>query len=114
MLSPSETYLGGELHRACWQLRRDARERSSEAHAGSIAIAIGSAVADEVGVVENIEGFGAEIEDGSIAIEREGTGDKWIDRVLPIAAASIAADDGSIDDGTVGGPSRCRRCWWCR
>src|ERR1039458_5245985 len=83
------------------KLRRDAYQVRSKACAGGGAVAVGSAVTGEIGVVESVERLGPQNHAEDIGAEgalQEGR--NIVDRV---AAGGVAAYDHAVDDGPVGG-----------
>ena len=80
----------------------------SEAYARSVAVATCSAIANEVGVVEDVEGFGVDIKHYLIAKEREGAGDEGINRILSVTASGASPfqnrSTGQLDHAMSRGP----------
>ena len=94
---------GGELHLAGGELVGDAGQGGAEACGGGGAFAVGAAVAYDVAVVEGVEGFCAEVEVKSFVEEGKGAAYEGVYGVQAVASASVAAYDGAVEDGSVGG-----------
>ena len=65
-------------------------------------VAVGADEADVVGVVEGVEGLGAEVQVEPL-VDLEVAREEGIEAVDGRAAGGVAADDGAVDDGAVGG-----------
>src|SRR6185437_8292878 len=98
-----ELYLSGELQFARRQLVGDARERRSKSDAGSDAISVGAAEADDVAMVHDVESLGAQVHVEAVACERNSLAYKRRNIVDRGAATRVAANHRAIDDRPVGG-----------
>src|SRR6185437_2925119 len=98
-----ELNLSGELQLARRQLVGDTGERRSKTDAGSCAISVCAAEADDVAMVQDVESLGAQVHVETVACERNSLAYKGRNIVDGRAAARVAANHRAIDDRPVGG-----------
>jgi hypothetical protein len=100
-LALSETQRGGKLQRARRKLVRDSRQWQAKAGGRSRTVAPRSVEAHKVGVIENVESLGAEMELNAFGAERERALEERIETVDRAPVACVSSHHNSVDHRTI-------------